>query len=195
MINLVGSAQRPFVFPADLPLAYAYYGDVGRVLTFLPHIRLVRSYGPDRFRLLYTSTELGVYHIRIFADVQTMLEEGRIIRIHALEGHAPAQAKATFNSATAHGYFQSRSVFHDQGDQTRVDYSLELRANLLTPKGLRLMPGRMVHQIAKNITNLRIREITEGFIERSLSAFPDWVEEIRDGRVLPQDLSDTPDRP
>jgi hypothetical protein len=183
MIKLVGSARRSFVFPADLPLAYTYYGDVGRVLTFLPHICLVRSYGPDRFRLLYNSTELGAYHIRIFADVQTMLEEGRIIRIHALEGHSPAPAKATLNSTTAQGYFQSRSLFHDEADQTRIDYSLELRADLPTPKGLRLMPGRMVNQIAKSIANMRIREITEGFIERSVSAFPDWVAEIRDGGV------------
>lgn len=189
MIHVVGSASRSFTFPADLPIAYAYYGDVGRVLNFLPHILLVRAYGPDRFRLLYDSTELGTYHIRIFADVQTTLEERWVIRVHSLEGIPPVKAESGISSTTAQGHFQSKSVFHDDGDQTRIEYSLQLQAELPTPLGLRFMPGVMVRRIAKGITKTRIREITEGFIERSVTAFPDWVAEIKNHSSLLEQIA------
>ena len=80
MIKVAGSVHRSFVFPAELPLAYAYYADIGRVLSYLPHICVARTYGPDQLRLLYHSTELGLYRIRIFADVQTLLEDGQVLR-------------------------------------------------------------------------------------------------------------------
>jgi hypothetical protein len=184
MIEVLGSAKCVFTFPADLPIAYAYYGDVGRVLTYLPHIVLVRAYGPDRFRLRYNSTELGYYHIRVFADVQTTLEEGWVIRVHPLDGIPPAEAEAGMTSTTAHGCFQSRSVFYDQGDETRIEYELELRASLPKPLGLRFMPDMMVDRIARSITKMRIRDITEGFVERTLSAFPHWLAEMGDTRSL-----------
>ena len=184
MIKVRGSVRRSFIFPANLPLAYAYYGDVARVLNYLPHICLVRAYGPDRFRLSYSTTELGAYQIHILADVQTTLEEGWRIRVHPLAGIEPAPARAGLNSTTALGYFQSESVFHEDGDQTRIEYSLKLQAQLPTPLGLRFMPGRVVDSIARSITGMRIREISEGFIERSLSAFPHWLAEF-EGRELP----------
>jgi hypothetical protein len=187
MIKISGSALRSFTFPAELPIAYAYYGDVARVLTYLPHILMVRAYEPDRFRLLYSTTELGTYHIRIFADVQTTLEEGRVIHVHPLDGVPPAQAQAGVRWSTAQGVFSSQSVFHDEGTQTRIEYSLQLRAALPTPAGLRLMPAAMVDRISGGITRFRIREITEGFIERSVSAFPDWLAEMQNhGAFLAQ---------
>jgi len=182
MIEVVGSASRSFIFPADLPMAYAYYGDVGRLLNYLPHIFLVRAYGPDRFRLLYSTTELGTYQIRIFADVQTTLDKGWVIRVHPLDGIPPAEAEAGVNSSTAQGYFTSRSVFQEADSHTQIEYSLHLRAHLPPPLGLRLMPGMIVNRIAKSITNLRIREIVEGFIERSVDAFPYWLAEIGNRR-------------
>ena len=47
-----------------------------------------------------------------------------------------------------------------------------------TPTALRFVPGMMVNRIAKSITSMRIREITEGFVERSVSAFPYWLDEM-----------------
>jgi hypothetical protein len=185
MIKLSGSTRRSFLFPADLPLAYAYYGDVGRLLNYLPHICLVRSYGPDRFRLLYNSTELGTYHVRIFADVQTTLDEKSVLRVHPLNGIPPVDAQAGLNSTSAQGYFASTSVFTHAGDETRIEYSLELRAELPRPLGLRLMPGSMVRGIARSIAGMRIREISEGFIERTIDAFPHWLEEIGSRGELP----------
>lgn len=185
MIKVAGHAERSFVFPAELPIAYAYYGDVARLLNYLPHISLVRAYGPDRFRLLYNSTELGAYQIQIFADVQTTLDEGWVLRVHPLSGIAPAASSASLHSSTAQGFFASRSFFRDEGEETHIDYSLDLRAKLPTPLGLRLMPGGVINRIASSITNSRIRETVEGFVNLSIAAFPHWLAEIRNNHPLP----------
>ena len=186
MIRVAGSVHRSFVFPAELPLTYAYYADIGRVLSYLPHICLARTYGPDQLRLLYHSTELGLYRIRIFADVQTLLEDGCVLRVRPLDRQPPVQPEASAQSATAQGYFTSQSIFHDAGSQTRIEYKLQLQADLPTPLGLRVMPGLVVRSIAKSITNMRIREIVEGFIERSIDAFPHWLDELRSHSSLPE---------
>ena len=186
MIRVAGSVHRSFVFPAELPLAYAYYADIGRVLSYLPHICLVRTFAPDQLRLLYRSTELGLYHIRIFADVQTLLEDGHVLHVRPLRGQPPIRPEAGAQSAAAQGVFASRSIFRDAGSQTRIEYELQLRADLPTPLGLRVMPGLVVRSIARSITNMRIREIVEGFIERSVDAFPHWLEELRNHHSLPQ---------
>jgi hypothetical protein len=178
MIKVTGSADRSFTFPGELPVAYAYYADVGRVLSYLPHICLVQAYGPDSFRLLYSTTELGTYHIRIFADVQTTLGEGWVVRVRPLEGVRPVKTQAGLRSSTTQGYFSSQSVFQDNGDKTQIKYSLQLQADLPTPLGFRLMPGAMVDRIARSITNMRIREIADGFVERSTHAFPYWLAEM-----------------
>ncbi len=183
MIHISGSARRAFTFPAPLPVAYAYYADVSRLLNYLPHISLVRAFGPDRFRLLYHSLELGAYRIRIYADVQTTLEKGWVLRVHPLEGITPVSPKAGLHSATTHGYFSSRSVFYDAGEETRIEYSLQLEGKLPVPLGLRFMPKSMVNHIAQSITNMRIREVCEGFIERSIEAFPHWMAEMGNHRL------------
>jgi hypothetical protein len=188
MIKVSGSARRSFIFPGELPMAYAFYADVGRILNYLPHIFLVRAYGPDRFRLLYSTTELGTYHIRIFADVQTTLDKGWVVRVHPLEDREPITAKSGFNTSTAQGFFSSHSTFQDKGDRTRIEYSLQLQAELPTPLALRFMPGAMVGRIARSITRMRIREITEGFIERSMSAFPHWLAEFENHKLPPSVL-------
>lgn len=186
MIQVRGSARRSFTFPADLPMAYAFFSDVGRLLNYLPHICLVQAYGADRFRLLYSSTELGSYHIRIFADVEAKLGEEWVLRIRPLDGIPPAEAKAGFNASTAQGYFASRSVFRDAGRGTRIEYHLELQANLPTPLAARIMPGKMVNRIARNIIRMRMREIIEGFIDRSVTAFPHWLSELKQHGGVPQ---------
>lgn len=188
MIKVSGSARCAFTFPAELPVAYAYYADVGRVLSYLPRICLVRAYGPDRFRLVYRSTELGVYHVRIFADVQTRLEDGRVLHIAPLNGSTPPLSASAAFTTSAQGYFASRSAFYDQGECTRIEYSLKLWGDLPTPRELRFMPGFMVDRIAARITGMRMDEIVSGFIERSIDAFPDWLAEMQNHSAWP-DLS------
>jgi hypothetical protein len=180
MIEVAGSYRRSFRFPAELPMAFTYYGDVGRILPYLPHIFLVQAYRYDRFRMLYSTVELGMYHIRIFCDLEAQMDEKeRSLTIRPFTGYSPVKASAGVKSATAQGYYSSKSVFHPDGDGTLIDFRLDLQANLPTAVGLRFMPGSVVNRIAHNITRERIREIAEGFIERSIDAFPYWLEEIK----------------
>ena len=182
MIKVAGTARRTFNFPADLPTAFAYYSDVGRILTYLPHIVLVQAYAVDQFRMLYSTFELGVYHIRIFCDLCTTLDvsrDRRAIHINPLRNATPVPPKASLSASVAQGYHSSSSVFHDDGNKTRIDFSMTLQTKLPTPLGLRLMPASVVDGVARNITNARIHEITNGFILRSIDAFPYWLEEMQ----------------
>jgi hypothetical protein len=183
MIKIAGAIRRSFIFPAELPVAFAYYADLSRIFNYLPHILLVRAYGHDRFRMLYSTTELATYHIRIFCDLRATLDgNDQTLNISPLDDVAPVNGQAGLRSATTQGYYRSRSVFHENGRETRIDYSLQLRADLPTPLGLRFMPGSVVNRIAKNITSWRMREIADGFIQRSIDAFPYWLAEIEQPR-------------
>jgi len=179
MIRVSGSVRRSFTVPAELPVAFAYYSDLGRILNYLPHIFLVRAYQYDQFRMLYSTVELGIYHIRIFCDLQARLDEKeRSLYVTSLEIEPPVASTAGDREATAQGVFSSKSVFHAAGDSTRIEYSLSLRADLPSPLGLRMMPGYVVNRIAENITRWRIREIADGFIDRSVDAYPFWLAEM-----------------
>ena len=178
MIKVAASARRSFVFPATCALAYAYYSDAGRLLDCLPHICLVRAYGPDRFRLLYDATELGVYQVHILADVQTILEEGRVLRSEPWDGLPPGEARISSKAVIAQGFYASRSTFCEAGGKTRIEYSVQIWAQLPTPHGLRLLPRRVVDHIARSITNMRMRETANCFVERSIAAYPQWLAEM-----------------
>jgi hypothetical protein len=39
------------------------------------------------------------------------------------------------------------------------------------------MPGKMVDKIAQNITNHRVKEIANSFIDSSIDQFPLWLAE------------------
>ncbi len=65
MIQLAGSAHRSYLFPADLPAAFAYHCDLARSMRFLPHISIAERYAPDQFRLLYSAID-GLYRVRIY---------------------------------------------------------------------------------------------------------------------------------
>jgi hypothetical protein len=176
MINVTGSIKRAFLFPADSSTALAYYGDLSRIATFLPHITLVKSYSHNQVRLHYKTVELGTYTISIFCDLQSIADKDEsILYVKPLKTSAPAPAQATLNTTSGHGYFTSQTNFYTLGEQTRVEYSLQLQANLLRPLGLRLMPGRVVNRIVQSITDGRTHEIADGFIERSITAFPLWL--------------------
>jgi hypothetical protein len=184
MIHIAGSIHRSFVFPAELPLAFAYYGDLERVLSYLPHIVVVRAYAYDRFRVLYSSVELGVYRVRIFCDVQAHLDaKARRLLIEPFDAREPVAASAGPKFTTGQGTYSSQSSFADLGDQTRITYQLQLDAELPVPDGLHIMPGSVMNRLARNVTQRRVREIAQGFIERSIDAFPHWLAEMKNSQV------------
>jgi hypothetical protein len=172
MIRIACSVRRSFIFPADLPTACAYVGDVARAIGRLPHIRLVNTYAPNHFRLLYHASELGIYRIRLYCDVQAQFDaKRRILRVTPLNGHLPVKARVTLNSLTAQGTYASESVFQAAGDHTRVDYHLSLRATVPKMLGLKLVPDSVLERIAHTTAMWRIHEIADGLIERSIREF------------------------
>jgi hypothetical protein len=187
MLNVAGSANLSFVFPARRPIAYAFYSDMHRLVSYLPHIDLLHEDSDFEYRMHYQSTELGTYHLSIFCDVRMELPPGnRVIRLVSVENLPPIETKLTVNSTTGRGFFSSEASFHDEGKEaTRIDYKLRLGANLPRPLGMRFMPGRVVDNIANGITNRRLREIVEGFLDNSLADFQVWqVQQKADGAAL-----------
>jgi hypothetical protein len=176
MIEIRGSAQRIFHFPAARPLAYEFYSDFNRIVPFLPHISLINSYGPHNHRLRYHATELGAYRVYIYADVQTTLDpDCQALVVTPLEEIERVKDEAGFTSVTTQGFYTSQSIFSDNATGTDVDYSLQLRAHIPTPFGLRLVPGGIMTHIANSITDGRIQEIIDAFIKRSIAAYPRWL--------------------
>jgi hypothetical protein len=186
MIPINCTIRRAYFFPADRVTAFDYYSNLARILSFLPHICLVQPYSDYQFRMLYSTLELKAYRIRIFADIEADLEaDNWSLRVTPMEGTLRVQPKAGVNWAVAQGHFFSCHQFQDAGEETRVEYELSLHANLPTPLGMRFMPGRTVDKIAENITKSRMQEISDGFVRRSIEAFPGWLDNRDDPDYRP----------
>ena len=172
MIKLAGTTHQTFRFPADVATASNFYREFGRILYYLPHIYLVKAYGPDQYRVMYHTMELSVYRVRIYCDLQVKYDETtQTLHVAPLPDKPPVRSVATVHSLTAQGYFTSRSIFRPRGDHSLVDYQLSLEARLPKPFGLMLMPDKVIEQIAGNITDWRIHEIAGGFIKRSVQEY------------------------
>jgi len=172
MIRISGTTRHTFGFPADVATASNFYRDFSRILRYLPHIQLVKAYGPDQFRVMYHTLELSMYRVRIYCDLQVRYDEAtQTLHVAPLLNKLPVKSEATVHSLTAQGYFTSQSVFRPRSDHSAVDYRLSLEARLPKPFGLMLMPDRVIEQVASNITEWRIHEIAGGFIKRSVQEY------------------------
>lgn len=172
MIKISGSTHRKFDFPADPMTAFDFYSNLDRTLSYLPHISVLERFTETEFRMIYHTSELGIYRVRVFCDMRAEFNrQDRILAICPLEGISPISSKAGMYSLTGQGFYHSESIFHEQGDFTKIEYRLNIHATLPTPLGLRFMPTKLIDGIAKGITQWRIEEIADGFIERSLQAF------------------------
>lgn len=172
MIRILGTVQRSFVFPGKIEAAFDYYADMDGSLRFLSHISTVERYTPEKYRMLFSTIELGIYRVNIFCDIQVHLnQQNKILRILPFKEVEPVPPKAGVYSLTSQGYFSSESRFKAAGEQTEIDYQLNLRAEMPAPYGLRFMPDTIINTIARNITHWRIQETAGDFIERSVRAF------------------------
>jgi hypothetical protein len=169
MIHISGSVNRTFVFPAPLETAFDFYADMERTLGFLTHISLVQHRSERRYRMLYHTTELGVYRINMYCDIEIRLDRNAwTLSILPAKDVPPVAPEITLYSMAAQGTYSSQSIFTTSGSRTQIEYRLNLDANLPVPFGARLMPTSVTNAIAQNITQWRIHEIAEGFIERSI---------------------------
>ena len=173
MIKVVGSTSLTFEFPAELPLAFEYYSDFSRVLHYLPHISIIKKLSADQYRMLYKTTELGIYRVKIFCDLQVTCDrDTNTLSIGPPNSSVkPVKPRAGLYSLTGQGCYSSQTIFHAAGNLTKIDYSLNLHSELPVPLGLRLMPESLINNIAGSITNWRTQEIAKGFIEKSIAAY------------------------
>lgn len=178
MIKIAAKARFSFMFPADRKTAFEFYSDMNRMADYLKHIELVDSDSASEFRLYYNTVELGTYHIHVYCDVRMdSRSDNYSISIVSVENLPPIETDVTINATTTRGFYSSEAFFHEEGDETRVEYTLSLQATPPRPKGMRFMPRKMVDKIANNITNHRMREIAENFIESSIADFSRWQSE------------------
>ena len=177
MIDIIGSITRAFIFPATPTVALTYYSDISRVAEFLPHISVVHAYAPDKIRMLYETVELGTYTISIYSDLECKVDwDDCLLTVYPIkiEDATDIEPETTMRHTTGQGLFAIDTQFYDMGSQTRVEYTIRLKAELARPLGMRLMPKRVVNRIAQSITDGRVREIADGFIKASVDAFPQW---------------------
>lgn len=172
MIQISGSAQRSFVFPANLKKAFSYFAVINRTISFLPHISIVKEFTAGRYRLLYRYLESGLYPVMIYCDVLAAVDrEKHTIRFSPFTGYAPLKSKAGLYSMACQGYYNSETIFTVFGEQTRVEYSIQVDASLPVAFTLRFIPSAIINNIAQNKLRRHIEEITNSFIDRSTLAY------------------------
>jgi hypothetical protein len=177
MIKLNGAAQREFKFAADADTTMQYFGVLNQMIDHLPHINIVEEYSPSQVRVCYSTLELGAYTINIITDLECEIDRDNLsIIIRPLSGMAPIKGAATLNETTGYGHFISVAYLEDFGAETYIDFRLKMTANLPRPRGLRMMPGRVVNRIASSISQGRVNEIIDGFMLSALASFPAWLE-------------------
>jgi len=195
VITLNGSTQRQFSFPDSLAAATRYYRNFDTIFDFLPHISLMQKYGPNRYRALYHTIELGVYRVKLYCDLQIHFDEAnQTLTVTPLSGPTPVKQSVSVQALVAQGQFSSQSVFVARGDETQIDYRLKLTAALPKPFGLSLVPDSVMNQITHSIADWRIHEIAGGFIDRSIAAYQSTYQARRElcPVGLPQPVALTP---
>lgn len=175
MITLNGTIQRRFHFPADPVTTLIYFSNLSRVTYLLPHISVIDTYDEDKVRIRYQTVELGAYTINIYCDLKstTDIEKQEII-IAPLEDCEWVESSATLNATTGYGYYTSSARLIPEEDGTGIDYHFQFQSKLPRPRGLRMMPKRVVDRIAQSISLGRVEEIAEGFMKNAIDAFDDW---------------------
>lgn len=175
MITLNGTVQRIFHFPADPLTTLIYFSELSRVTLMLPHISLVETYSNDKVRIRYQTVELGAYTINIYCDLHCTCDvEKQTITIEPLADCQPVELEATLNATTGYGYYASSATLFAEDGGTGIDYQFEFKSTLQRPRGLRMMPKRVVDRIAHSISLGRVEEIADGFMENALEAFGEW---------------------
>ena len=175
MITLNGTIQRRFHFPADPLTTLIYFSELSRVTLLLPHISVVETYSNDKVRIRYQTVELGAYTINIYCDLECTYDvEKQSIIIEPLAGCEPVEGESTLNATTGYGYYASSAQLFAEDGGTGIDYRFEFKSTLQRPRGLRMMPKRVVDRIAHSISLGRVEEIAEGFMENALEAFDEW---------------------
>lgn len=176
MITLNGIVHRQFFFPADPLTTLIYFSELSRIAIHLPHITVVDTYTDNQVRIRYQTVELGAYTINIYCDLDLKVDvAGYVIQVDPLAGCPVVEGDATLNATTGYGYYTSTARLTPvEDDSTNIDYHFQFESKLQRPRGLRMMPRRIVDRIAQGISLGRVEEIAEGFMESAIEGFPEW---------------------
>lgn len=175
MITLNGKILRHFYFPADPLTSLIYFSELSRVTPLLPHITVIETYSSEKVRIRYQTVELGAYTINIICDLVSVVDVEKMeISIGPLSGCKVVKSESTLNATTGYGFYASHARLYEEDDGTGIDYDFHFKAELQRPRGLRMVPRRVVDRIAQGISSERVEEIVEGFVENALEAFPEW---------------------
>lgn len=177
MLTLNGKIQRKFYFPADPSISLIYFSELSRVTFLLPHINVIETYSHDKVRIRYQTVELGAYTINIICDLLSTIDvEKMVIDIGPLSGCKEVKSESTLNATLGYGYYVSHAKFFAEDGGTGIEYDFHFKSDLQRPRGLRMMPKRVVDRIAQSISMGRVEEIVEGFMQNALDAFDEWHE-------------------
>lgn len=172
MIEIAGSIHRSFIFPARRREAFNFFSDFAQAFRYLPHITLENMLSKNRFRLLFATTELGIYRIRVYCGIEATADiQNWSLHFQPDQDSIVTKSSAGLYSLTGSGFYNSVSTFREEGEQTRINYRLTIRASLPVPLGVRFMPEPVIRNITHGITQWRIDEISRGFIERSKEGY------------------------
>lgn len=172
MINVSGSTKRSFLFSGNFQEAIEYYSDMGRIFNYLQKVTLTKQYSTSQFRMMFRSTELSIYTIQLYCDLEVRIDKNNaIISVSPINGKKAIKPKSGMHSSSGMANFSSTSRFVPDGKFTRVYYQLSLEGKLPKPLAFSLVPDKITNHIAKNITKQRISEIADGFIIASLADF------------------------
>jgi carbon monoxide dehydrogenase subunit G len=170
VINIAVSVQRTFTLPANLAATTDYLCDLPRTLEDLPHLALVKTHGPDQYRIVYRAAGAGVYRVALYCDVAVHFDElSRAVRVVPLDGVATIPFRRTMNSLTGQGYYSSQAVLEPSGASTNVIYDVQITAQVPKRPALALVPDAVVERAIERVVKQRLLEIVDVF---ALSARP-----------------------
>lgn len=173
MITVSGTTRLTFMLPTDVQTAFLFFQDINRIITNLPRIEHIHSHSEQHLRLCYVSRELNTYDVRIYCDVIAEYDaQTYSVRLRPKRVEPVIKASSGLKSTTAYGRYSSESVFYPEGSQTRLEYAIQLQAELPKPWAVKFVPDGVMSAIASNITNVRIKEIADGFINQSIAQLP-----------------------
>ena len=177
MITLNGRIQRQFYFPADPLTTLIYFSELSRVALHLPHIGVVDKYTDNQIRIRFQTVELGAYTINIYCDLELTVDvDNYAIYVAPMNGCEPVEGQSTLNATSGYGFYNSTALLTPAEDNgTNIDYRFQFESKLEWPRGLRMMPRRIVDRIAHSISMGRVGEIADGFMDNAAEAFADWL--------------------
>ena len=168
LLNITVSIHRKFKIACSLLGVEAHFRNFERMLEDLPALKVSGVWGPNQYRIGYSSKFAGVYQVDLFSDVQAQFDPAdHVLAVFPLRGLPSVAAQVTRKSLTGQGEYASRLVFHAQKGCTIADYDLTINAGLPKPVHLNLVPDSLARIAVQAVVKSRVETITKLFVVRT----------------------------